>query len=802
MKTNFYSKADTLISLSGKLKKSFIGDIYVFTVEDWQISPGAVLESVKKRFCPNKIVIRSSSMMEDKESDSKAGCFYSQLGVDSRVTASISSAIDKVIESYGSLCNDLLKNQIMVQPYVDAVSVSGVVFTRHIGNNSPYYCINYDDISGKTDTVTGGKVGSLECIFRGANVSRDNRWHSLLEAVKEIESHFPSTTLDIEFAITKKGFVNIFQVRPLAANRNIALPDERHIDDLIESMKAKFRRFSRRVPHLAGEGTIFGDMPDWNPAEIIGSRPNTLDYTLYSFLFTDHAWHEARTSLGYSNVFPGELMTSFGKRPYIDVRLSFNSLTPAIVPARLKEKLISYYLDKLRLSPEKQDKVEFEILWTCYDFSLPRTVKVLNRNNFKAKETEMIVSSLRDLTNDILKKSRAIFKEDLAYTSLLTDRKQKIVKFASHRSVSAWDFFTDAYNMLQNCKKFGAQPFARLARLAFIAKSFLISMKNEGIISEDSYHAVLNSIETVASNFSADLKRMHEGRISKDLFFKKYGHLRPGTYDITAPRYDSVKSLFKGYDPSCERNKRSHICKKHAMSKKEMLCLDRHIKKHGLYGDSVFLMDFIKKAIEYREYSKFEFTKTLSDALEVIAQAGKCLGFSRSDLGDMDLNTIMKFRNPEYADTEYAKDVLAQSKERHYKERQWSNLLVLPPVITSESDFHHVISYESRPNFITDKMLRAPVLRFDRSLFLRSDKLSKHIVMLENADPGYDWIFSKKPLGIITKYGGVASHMAIRCAEFGIPAAIGCGESLYEKLAESKAVIIDCTKKMLKPLSL
>ena len=66
------------------------------------------------------------------------------------------------------------------------------------------------------------------------------------------------------------------------------------------------------------------------------------------------------------------------------------------------------------------------------------------------------------------------------------------------------------------------------------------------------------------------------------------------------------------------------------------------------------------------------------------------------------------------------------------------------------------------------------------------------VVVLENGDPGYDWIFTKKPLALITKYGGVASHMAIRCAEFGIPAAIGVGDLIYQKLEHNKTITLDC----------
>jgi hypothetical protein len=34
--------------------------------------------------------------------------------------------------------------------------------------------------------------------------------------------------------------------------------------------------------------------------------------------------------------------------------------------------------------------------------------------------------------------------------------------------------------------------------------------------------------------------------------------------------------------------------------------------------------------------------------------------------------------------------------------------------------------------------------------------------------------------------------MAIRCAEFGIPAAIGCGEQIFEQLLTTNKVHIDC----------
>ena len=43
-------------------------------------------------------------------------------------------------------------------------------------------------------------------------------------------------------------------------------------------------------------------------------------------------------------------------------------------------------------------------------------------------------------------------------------------------------------------------------------------------------------------------------------------------------------------------------------------------------------------------------------------------------------------------------------------------------------------------------------------------------------------------------YGGSNSHMAIRSSELGIPAAIGVGITIYEKLQKANAVYLDPTQ--------
>ena len=39
--------------------------------------------------------------------------------------------------------------------------------------------------------------------------------------------------------------------------------------------------------------------------------------------------------------------------------------------------------------------------------------------------------------------------------------------------------------------------------------------------------------------------------------------------------------------------------------------------------------------------------------------------------------------------------------------------------------------------------------------------------------------------------------MAIRCAELGLPASIGCGQLIFQKLIDSNKVLLDCENKQI-----
>ena len=140
------------------------------------------------------------------------------------------------------------------------------------------------------------------------------------------------------------------------------------------------------------------------------------------------------------------------------------------------------------------------------------------------------------------------------------------------------------------------------------------------------------------------------------------------------------------------------------------------------------------------------------------------------------------------------RNVSEQEEEKHHI----SVSIHLPQLLIDQAGVHIIPFQVSHPNFITHKKVTAVQLLIKSKIDGLS--LSGKVVIIENADPGFDWIFSQKIAGLITKYGGANSHMAIRCAEFGIPAAIGCGEQRFDMLLRSNKVHLDCASGLVSPV--
>jgi phosphohistidine swiveling domain-containing protein len=189
-----------------------------------------------------------------------------------------------------------------------------------------------------------------------------------------------------------------------------------------------------------------------------------------------------------------------------------------------------------------------------------------------------------------------------------------------------------------------------------------------------------------------------------------------------------------------------------------------------------------------REHYKFVFTRTLSDMLELIKEMGEIIGIPAGDIACLEMKDIFALFN---VNPRVIRDNIAAKKAERI---QWDRV-ILPPLIFRPADFWIVQAPQSHPNFVTNKSVEGEIIVLEGDI-KGNAPIEDKIVFIENADPGFHWIFSCNIRGLVTKYGGVGSHMTICCAEFNIPAAIGCGE-LYDRLKMHRAISLDCANRVI-----
>ncbi|MGE3341973.1 MAG: PEP-utilizing enzyme [Vicinamibacterales bacterium] len=763
----FSTKAGTLADLSGRITTARIAPLVSCQVRTWKQAPGPVVAAITESLGSGPFIVRSSCRAEDTSTGSNAGAFLSVLDVPMEA---VSAAIDQVIASYDRASDD---DEVLVQPMLAGVTRSGVAFSHDPNTGGPYRVVSWTD-GVDTAAVTSGRGGRSWQAAALSTVPPPEGLEGVVPLLEELLHISGGQPVDCEFACTRgeigePDVLWLLQVRPLIMTAIRDTPETQATR--LQTIAAKVERGIRPHPFLMGRRTVYGVMPDWNPAEIVGVRPRPLALSLYRELITDAIWAYQRNNYGYRNLRSFPLMPHFCGLPYIDVRLSFNSFVPADLDEGLASRLVDHYIERLLAEPKLHDKVEFEIVYSCYTIDLPERLERLRAAGFSAADCTALADSLRRLTNRIVHPSDGLWCDDAAKLDTLKTRREAL--FASGA-----DPLERVYWLLEDAKRYGTLPFAGLARAGFVAVQILKSLVAVGVFSEADYDAFMAGLSTISGQLARD-----RAMLDQSTFLARYGHLRPGTYDILSPRYDEAPDLYFDWT---QRPEAPEPLRPFSMTLPQLREIGKLLSAHGLTADVVSLFTFLQSAIELREFSKFQFTRNLSDALSLMTAYGASLGFTVEDLAFCDVAAFQELHVAALDPRRVLEESVARGRAR-YEE---TLAVALPPLIAHPDDVWAFEWPESSPNFITQNAVTAAV--WDGR---NHGTLAGAVVCIPSADPGFDWLFAYPIAGLITAWGGANSHMAIRAGELAVPAVIGSGEVLYRRWSTAQRLHIDCASR-------
>lgn len=759
------TKAESLIRLRSLVENSNIPQSLTILRDDWINQKNKEIDRILNSMKNEELIaVRSSFRAEDTFEESMAGNFESLLNV-SMETSSVKNAVETVFS-----CNPhpSSRDEVLIQPMVKNVQFSGVILTCTF-ERQPYIVVNYSNGSD-TDLVTGGKSNSNEThlyYFLKSVSSQDERlskgFRNLLSSVEELEYLVGHKELDIEFCVDKNGQIWVLQVRPMVQKSKTSIGEK--IEEVFEDVKS--------IKNISGRGLVLSNMADWNPAEMIGNRPNPLALSLYETLITNKIWARQRYELGNLDLRGIPLMHEIFGRPYIDVVSSLTSFIPREALSNEKvEKLLEYSLNKLKSNPALHDKIEFELIPTCFDPSyniwsekIGKSILMEEEGNYREKLKENTEKILKEVSR--LKSKIKEFEIELSELNSQNDLLQKM-------------FLT-----LELGKK-SALNFAHLARLGFIAKSWFNSFLKLELISEEELNKSLLKISSVSTEMSKLLDDMRKGKLEPKKFMERFGHLRSGTYNLDVPNYKKIgeKILLAS---TGEKHSDHEVISEVTLPESFEIKLSAVLRDLNWSWSPTEFINLLRECIALRELGKFEYSKVVNAILEQCEEVAIAIGFDLEDFKYLTISEIIELlRSPTPSRIKWFKETI---KRKQIYDKKLDSF-VIPPFIDDLKNIDQFEWPQVLPNFVMKSVVVGDIVIVSPHDELK--ELDDKIVLIESADPGMDWIFSANIKGLITMYGGANSHMSIRCYEYNIPAAIGVGEKIFQKLKGEKELILDC----------
>jgi len=687
-----------------------------------------------------KIMIRSNSSSEDKDSSSSAGKYLSIGPIEKTDLETIKKSWEMVINSYEEQDNQ----SVIFQNYIENAKSVSVLTSYKVGSDSAYRTFS-TYYGSETDAITSGKYSEINNFFMHRSFDilpkKYEKYNVYLKIITQLEDLFKNKQLDIEMVLDKNNSPQLLQVRPLMGKKlnKESIFEEK---DVIDRNLKNYKKLNKTTADRFGTNQIYSNMSDMNPAEMIGKKPDNIAFGLYKFMFTDTTWNIQRGEFGYRKYSGGKLMELFNNVAYINVNHSLNSFLTRNLQKESCEEIINYQLNKLKENPHLHDSIEFDISRSSYVFD---TVEEFS------KEYKNIISP-----SEIIKWHNDLIQIDTQNKSTLEKNKKIILSTFSKLDKSF------EYSKKENIKLIRdtmALPFTHHSRLGFVYFAQLNSLLEKEVISEDQKKLLLLSVNSISTKMKADAYEVKIGKKTLEGFLDVYGHIRAGNYNLLSSNLKNNLNFTESLINNSEQPLEDNILPKDIYTN-----IEEYFTINEIPLEASAWIDMFQEGISTRENSKFYYTKGIDGILNEVGE---------KNTSDRELFDLL--------DIEF--------NEENTSDMRLKNVL-MPDLITSNEDFYFYEEMSKNGNYIGQGTVIGDVLLIENEAN-RPNNLENKIVVIPAADPGWDWIFNYKIKSLVTKYGGPNSHMAIRCAEHNIPAILGVGENNFMVISNSKSLKID-----------
>lgn len=687
----------------------------------------------------NTVAVRSSADQEDSSGASFAGMYTTKLWVQATEQAVQVAAHEvrysgtqkkEVVAHYAEQRGlELSESDVsVIVQKMIEADMSGVIFSHDLAKADGYYAVSVS--SGVGETIVGGAAnGRLIRIARGVKpASVKDVWLRKLIVAMRAIEQ-RFQSISLDVEFTfKNGILYILQCRPITTV-------QAETDKASEKLLLKRIKLVNALVTSSFHGDVLGDMIDINPVELLGITPTPLDISIFKYLFADKIVEKVRRDMGYDPLDIGVLRVVEGK-PYVSMRAAAFSFRPRGISDEIYERIVRVYRNVLVNNSALQSRVEFDV------FAMGCGEKL---------EGVMQEAQFNDGEKSIVREAFLCIGE--VFSRVSTTQAENFDTFTTNYEQCTASVGDNSLSAILEHVAHGTEMFARVARLAFYWKS-----RFEELYPQEDLNILMSGhIRSVNEQLQSDLVACRNGTISREEVVERYGHLRPGQFSVFGESYadDPDTYLFA------------------QMERAEVTQSQR--KAHVFDNTTEFR--HIVTFMEARERMKFLFSRSLHLFSTKLKYQLAQRGISECDASRVSWKEMWAC----LSDSAFLSTSRAENEPP---------ILLPDMIIPGLTNLGVVMFSEAMPSYITNSIVKARVCVLER-LGMKAD-VRGALVLLPNADPGYDFLFHSGAVGIITKVGGPASHMCIRSIELQMPACIGCGESVYQKLAAAHSAVLDC----------